>query len=123
MKKISLQTMSISELLDLFVEAAVAQFNAELRSDIRKQNQLIKEGWAIVAELKNRAGDQRSELTRLYDHPNVQVRLNAARLSLAIAPTAARTLIQSIADSKKYPQAMDAGMCLWALDQGIFKPT
>lgn len=122
MKK-SLRTLSTDELLDLFAEAAVAQFNAELRSDIGKQNKLIREGWAIVAELKSRKGDQRSELARLYDHPNVQVRLNAARLSLAVAPIAARALIQGIADSKKYPQAMDAGMCLWALDQGIFKPT
>lgn len=121
--KRNLQTMSTTELLDLFVEGAVAQFNAELRSDIQRQNKLIKEGWEIVGELKGRPGDQRCELIRLYDHPNVQVRLNAARLSLAVAPVAARALIQSIAHSRKYPQAGDAGMCLYALDNGIFKPT
>jgi hypothetical protein len=115
--------MSAAELLERFAALAIAQYQAEIRSDIAKQNRLIKNGWAITDELKSRPGDQRSALTRLYEHPNVQVRLNAARLTLAVAPTAAREVIQAIADSKKYPQAMDAGMCLWALDQGIFTPT
>ena len=51
------------------------------------------------------------------------VRLMAAKLTLGVAPKAARDVIQAIADSKKYPQAMDAGMCLWALNQGISKPS
>jgi hypothetical protein len=115
--------MSVRELVERFTDLALAQFQAELESDLAKQNKLIKQGWAIVGELKARAGDQRSALIRLYEHPNIQVRLNAARLTLAVAPTAAREVIQAIADSKKYPQAADAGMCLWALDQGIFKPS
>jgi hypothetical protein len=115
--------MSVTELVDRFAALAIAQFQAELQSDIAKQNKLIEEGWVVVDELKSRPGDQRSALTSLYDHPNVQVRLNAARLTLAVAPTAAREVVQSIADSKQYPQAGDAGMCLWALDQGIFTPT
>lgn len=123
MKSSVLQKLSVNELVERFAELAITQYQAELHSDLAKQNKLIEQGWAVAAELKNRAGDQRSALTRLYEHPNVQVRLNAARLTLAIAPVAARPVIQAIADSKKYPQAMDAGMCLWTLDQGIFKPS
>jgi hypothetical protein len=119
----ALKKLSISELVDRFAALAIAQYHAELQSNIARQNKLIKRGWAIVDELKSRAGDQRSALVRLYEHPNVQVRLNAARLTLAVAPTAARKVVQAIADSKQNPQAMDAGMCLWALDQGIFNPT
>jgi hypothetical protein len=78
---------------------------------------------AIADELTIRPGDQRSALARLYAHPNVQVRLNAARLTLAVAPMAARNVIQALADSKKYPQAMVAEMCLCALDQEISKPS
>jgi Domain of unknown function (DUF2019) len=122
-KTISLQNMSVSELAERFAALAVAQYQAELQSDIAKQNKLVRQGWAVVDELKSRPGDQRSALVRLYEHPNVQVRLNAARLTLAVAPTAALEVIKTIADSKMYPQAMDAGMCLWALDHGIFKPT
>lgn len=123
MKTVSLQSISTAELVERFAALALAQYQAELQSNIAKQNKLIKQGWAIVDELKSRPGDQRSALLRLYEHPNVQVRLNAARLTLGVAPTAAREVIQTIADSKKYPQAMDAGMCLWTIEQGIFKPT
>ena len=115
--------MSVIELVERFTALAIAQYQAELQSDIAKQNKLIKQGWAVADELKGRAGDQRSALLTLYDHSNIQVRLNAARLTLAVATAAARAVVQEIADSKKYPQAMDAGMCLSALDQGISKPT
>jgi len=43
----------------------------------------------------------------------------AARLTVAVAPAAARKMLQAIAESKEYPQAMDAGMSLRALEQGI----
>jgi Domain of unknown function (DUF2019) len=60
---------------------------------------------------------------RLYDFPNLQVRLKAAIATLAIAADAARHVIQTIADSRHYPQAADAGMTLVNLDRGIFKPS
>jgi hypothetical protein len=59
----------------------------------------------------------------LYRHPNAQVRLMAATATLAVAPEAARQLLQAIADSNDYPQAGDAGMSLWNLERGVFKPT
>jgi Domain of unknown function (DUF2019) len=122
-KKFSLQDKSVTELVERFAALSITQYQAEIQSDIAKQNKFIEQGWAVADELKARPGDQRSALSRLYDHPNVQARLNAARLTLATAPTTAREVIQAIADSKKYPQAMDAGMCLSALDKGIFTPT
>lgn len=118
----ALQTASVSELVERFVSSALAQFEAELNSNIRTQNRCVELQMSIAAELKSRPGDQRSSLLSLYEHPNVQVRLNAARLTFAIAPKAARELVQAIVDSKRQPYAMDAGMCLYALDQGIFKP-
>jgi len=59
---------------------------------------------------------------RLFDHDNFQVRLNAAKRTLAVAPMEARRVIQWIFDSKIYPQAGDVGMCLSNLDDGTFKP-
>jgi hypothetical protein len=47
----------------------------------------------------------------------------AAKLTLAVAPAAARQMLESIQNSDEQPQAMDAGMCLWNLDRGVFKPT
>jgi hypothetical protein len=60
---------------------------------------------------------------RLYDHPNVQVRLNAANATLAVAPQEARNLLEKIANSNLFPQAGDAGMALVGLKRGSYKPT
>jgi hypothetical protein len=77
---------------------------------------------ATEKELRRRGREARLALLRLYDHPNMQVRLNAAKRTLGIAPDAARRVLQAISDSKWQPQAMDAGMSLWNLDRGVFKP-
>jgi hypothetical protein len=122
MKRPRLDGMSVDGLVERFAESCLRQFKAELESSIPKQNRCVEEQMAIADELKTRAGDQRRALLKLYDHPNVQVRLNAARLSWALAPSAARDVVEKIAHSKQQPQAMDAGMCLWTLEQGIFKP-
>lgn len=123
MKRVNLQELSVDDLVKRFEATQLAQFEAELYSDIAKQNRCVTEAMEITDELKRRPGDMRSALLHLYQHSNVQVRLMAARLTLAVAPATARNVIQTIADSKEYPQAGDAGMCLWALDQGIFTPT
>jgi uncharacterized protein DUF2019 len=78
--------------------------------------------FAIGGELKRRPGDQRRALLPLYDHPNIEVRLRAAKRTLAVAPVEARRMIESIAASRWFPHAGDAGMCLELLDRGIFVP-
>jgi hypothetical protein len=42
---------------------------------------------------------------------------------LAVAPEAARHVLQEIKRWQEFPQALDAGMTLIALDDGTFKPT
>ena len=118
-----LHQLSTPKLVERFISTEVDQFQAELQGDIAKQNKCVRVATAIAKELKNRPGDQRSMLLELYKHPNVQVRLMAAKLTLAVAPSAGRQLLESIRESHEYPQAMDAGMCLWTLEQGIFNPT
>ena len=55
-------------------------------------------------------------------YPNMQVRLNAAKATLAVAPQAARQAVEAIAASTWPPQCYAARMCLAALDEGVFKP-
>jgi hypothetical protein len=76
----------------------------------------------IVKELKARPGDQRRALLPLFEHPNMQVRLKAAKATLAIAPKEARQMLESIAASTWQPQAGDAGMSLENLDCGVYVP-
>lgn len=110
-------------LVALFAELSIEQDEAILRDDIGKTNRLFDRMEEVEHLLKTRAGDQRRALLGLYTHPNMNVRVNVAKATLAVAPQAARAALETISKSKWQPQAGDAGMCLSALDRGIFKPT
>ncbi len=118
-----LRASTVNELVDRFKEIGLAQDEALLHDEISKFNRLYDEKVAITEELKVRPGDQRRALLSLYTHANAQVRLNAAKATLAVAPLEARLALQKLANSHEYPQSGDAGMSLVNLDRGIFKPT
>jgi hypothetical protein len=121
-KRVKLEDMTIDELVERFAEIGIAQDQAELMGEIGKFNNLYRQMDATEKELRKRGREARLALLRLYDHPNMQVRLKAAKRTLGVAPEAARKAIQEIYDSKWYPQAGEAGMTLWNLDRGVFKP-
>jgi hypothetical protein len=121
--KRSLAAITVEELVDHFAGIAIAQDEALLDRDNVQFSRLYQQMEEVNNELKARAGDQRRALLALYDHPNVQVRLKAADSTLAVEPKVARQKLEEIASSHEFPQAGDAGMSLWALDEGIFKPT
>jgi hypothetical protein len=123
MKPAHLDQLSVQDLLARFAQICIAQDEALLANEIARFNRLFGAMLEIVNELKLRPGDQRRELLQLYGHPNMQVRLKAAKNSLAVAPKAARRLIEEIKDSNWLPQSGEAGMTLQNLDDGIFKPT
>ena len=118
-----LESMPVKQLAERFVEICIAQDEALLEDELRKFNRLFDQMQTVLNELKNRDGDQRRALLSLYDHPNMQVRLKAAKATLAIAPEAALHALQEIRESRHYPQAGEAGMSLWNLERGVYKPT
>jgi hypothetical protein len=113
---------SVQELVERFVSTGLAQYDALYVVDTKKYNRLYAMMADIRNELKRREGDQRRALLPLLDHPNLQVRMKAANTLLAIWPDLARKALESVRDSKIYPQAMDAGMTLSALENGTFVP-
>jgi Domain of unknown function (DUF2019) len=123
MKQVSMSEMSANELVDLFAQIVVAQDEALLGGKYTRFNRLFGRMMDVANELKSRVGDQRLELLRLFKYPNMQVRLQAAKLTLAVAPVEARAQLQAIADTNWFPQAGDAGMSLSNLENGYFKPS
>lgn len=123
MKHNKLQTMSVQELVQRFIAIALQQDDALLANETKKFNPLFWEMEAVSEELKSRQGDQRHVLLDLFAHPNAQVRVKAAKATLALAPVQAREVLEGIVKAREYPQAGEAGMSLWNLDRGIFKPT
>lgn len=122
-KRLSPKTMTRDQIIARFVEIGIQQDQAILGNEISRVDKLFREKVALVDELKARDGDERRLLLNLYRHPNPQVRLNAAKATLAVEPAKARAALEALTVNKLYYQAGDAGMCLWALDEGIFKPT
>ena len=118
MNRISVQSLTVSQLVDRFTALALEQYEAERHGDTARFNRLFDEVVRIKDELAGRAGDQRSALVTLFDHPNPQVRLNAAQRALAVAPVAARQALQRLWDNKEFPQAAYAHQTLTALDEG-----
>lgn len=123
MKRTKISALSAEELVEEFVWLAIGQDDAILGNEQAKVNRLFWKLDAIMNELKSRPGDQRSALLPLYNHENMQVRVKAAKATLAIAPQAARLQLEAIRDSKWQPAALEAGMSIINLDRGIYKPT
>ena len=123
MKRMNLVDMTVDQLVERFEAIALAQDDALMDRDNARFSRLFRQMEDVKTELRSRSGDQRRALTALYDHPNPQVRLKAAKATLAVEPQAARRLVEAIAESHEFPQAGDAGMTLLALDRGTFKPT
>jgi hypothetical protein len=90
--------------------------------EISRFNRLFVLRHAVEAELKRREGDQRRALLPLLQHRNLQVRLNAATDTLAVAPEAARRALETIRDTHWMPYAADAASRLRGVDEGRFKP-
>jgi hypothetical protein len=58
----------------------------------------------------------------LYYHPNAQVRVKAMKATLAVAPNEGMEGLRELTKNKRNPACLEAGMSLWAIEQGIFKP-
>jgi len=121
-KQVTLQDLSVDQLVERFAGLALEQDTALLGESITRVNQLYYALKDVENELKAREGDQRKALVRLYEHKNPQVRLKAVKATLAVAPEVARPMLQAIADSREYPQAGEAGMSILNLERGIYKP-
>lgn len=122
MKRSSLSKMATEQLVQMFADMAVQQDFALLSRMQRKVNRIFWKLESIEDELKSRRGDQRSALLSLYGHKNMQVRVKAAKATLAIAPDAARAQLEAIRSSGWQPQALEAGMSLGFLEDGVYKP-
>jgi Domain of unknown function (DUF2019) len=122
MTKLNIKIKTTNELVELFAVIGVDQDKALRADDIRSYRRLLMQIKAIGEELKSRPGDQRRALLSLYDHPNFQVLLMAAKQTLAVAPEPARRMLKLIYERRHQPQSGDAGMCLANLDRGVFVP-
>jgi hypothetical protein len=92
----NLRDMTVAQLVENFAAMGVEQNKALRWDDHSEFTRLYWQMDAIKNELKNRPGDQRRALLALFDHPDMQVRLKAAKGTLAVEPEAARRMLEQI---------------------------
>ncbi|MCR4266097.1 DUF2019 domain-containing protein [Nitratireductor sp. ZSWI3] len=119
MKPRDVRKLQTERLVERFIEIGMEQDHALLGNQVSRFNRLFGEKQRILRALQEKPGDQRRVLFALYDHPNMQVRLNAARATRDLDDQHARALMEKIAASGHNPQAGDAGMGLWIMDGGL----
>jgi hypothetical protein len=114
----NLKALSVEDLVKVFAGFALQQDVALFDNEIASVNRFYDKIKRIEVELKSRPGDQRRALMSLYGHDNPQVQVKAALATLAIAPAAARQVLQTIRETCHGPQRLEAGMSIRALDSG-----
>jgi hypothetical protein len=119
----NLSSLQNDEIVSAFEKLCIEQYDAMEREEQGRVNRLFWQIYGLEVELKSRPGDQRRVLMQLFGHPNMQVRLTAARANLAVDYIAARRELEEIVNSQWQPQAMDAGITLENLDTGFYRPT
>lgn len=118
MKRVELQDLTVDQLAERFRTIALDQYEAMELHDTAKLGRLFQQEVDVVAELMLRAGDQRRVLMSLYGHPNPQVRYAAASMTKDITPQEARRVCEIIIERNEYPQTVNAGILIDALDRG-----
>lgn len=114
--------MSLDQLVARFRLIALEQSEALDADDNSKYNRLFDKMQAVKRELKQRSGDQSRVLMPLLTDKNPQVRLSAAISLLKLELATARAVLQDIVQRQDYPQAVDAGSMLDALETGRYVP-
>ena len=122
MSRMELDTMTDAQLVDRFTTLSLQQYDVLEIHDTKTYTKLFHRVHAVAGVLRKRGLDARRALLPLLDHKNAQVRLNAAHQLLAIEPLRARATLEALAKFAPRPQGGPAGMALWMLDRGEYKP-
>lgn len=85
MKSVNLHDLAVTELVDRLAAIGVQQDKALVVDGVSTYTPLHWQMDAVKKELKGRPGDQRRALLKLFDYPNMQVRLAVAKAMLAVA--------------------------------------
>jgi hypothetical protein len=86
MKPRNLATSTVERLVDFFASLAIEQSRAIDDDDYTEYNKLYRTMQDVNREVSLRGTAARRELLRLYDHENIQVRLQAVLHAFALEP-------------------------------------
>lgn len=123
MKRDDWAKQSIQYLIAAYLDVSLREADAVERCETAKVRRLFDERMKVDRSIRARGLEARKSLMPLLKHRNAQVRLNAAKHLLAVAPNEARATLADLAAHGPSQQRGNAGMCFWYMEKGIFKPT
>lgn len=115
--------LTTDELITLFVSLSERQYPLTLNDEVKLATLLVRQQDEIGKELRRRGVEARLELTKLFDHPNIQVRMNAAKRSLGIARDPALNVLRQITKEDFGAFRLSAGMTIALVEDGTINPT
>ncbi|GGF01301.1 hypothetical protein GCM10011611_03560 [Aliidongia dinghuensis] len=118
-----LDKMTVDELVSLFASLGERQYPLTLNDEVKSANHLIRQQNEISKELRRRGIAARLELTKLFNHPNIQVRMNAAKWSIGIAREPALNVLRQITKEDFGAFRLSAGMTVALVEDGTINPT
>ncbi|GGF22956.1 hypothetical protein GCM10011611_31330 [Aliidongia dinghuensis] len=118
-----LDNLTIDELVVQFASLCEQQYPSMLNDEIKEYNRIFDKQSEIDKELRRRGLQARLALTKLFDHPHIQVRLIAAQCCLGVAREPALAVLRQIVkDEVVGPLHLSAGMSIALLEEGITHP-
>lgn len=122
MTRNDLEQLSSHELIARFAEICVAQYEPEFDFDTRRFTRLFDQMQAVSVELKKRTGGERRNLTALFDHPNIQVRLKRLFMPWLFAMKRRTKYLKMLPPSRGIPkQQMPAACCGRSTREAMFR--
>ena len=115
--------LSVEQLVGIYEGVSVEEFDALELGDMPSVRKLFSKLESVDQEIRARGIEARRKMLPLLNHRNPQVRINAAKALLAIAPEEARSALELLASRGPSIQRLDAKMCIRHLEEGVFKPT
>ena len=122
MRKLDLVHLTNAELANRFAEAAKKRGRAIREGEVRDANRMYHYMDAIHSILRSRGLTARQELLPLLDGEDRYVQYYTAIQLLGVVPDRAREIIESNHKYWSDAIAFDAGMILYNLDIGVFRP-
>jgi hypothetical protein len=118
-----LDKLTVDELVSLFASLGEQQYPFTLNDEVKPANRLIIQQNEIDKELRRRGAEARLQLTKLFTHPNIQVRMNAAKWSVGIARESALSVLRQITKEDFGAFRLSAGMTVALVADGTVTPT
>ena len=118
-----LASLSTDQLLGMYEDISLKEFDAIELGDMPLVQKLIEKQVSLDQEIRARGVEARRKMVQWLSHHNPQARINTAKALLAIAPQEARSALELLASRGPSIQRLDARMCIRQLEEGVFKPT